>query len=225
MSPQHFRPLFPSDYASLAPDILEATAHLPASYPRDYQRVDLKTQQVIQNYGFFEGRDVLDLGSNVGMHSFLLARHCRSVQGLEISGYSGHISDSTKRFLSSRGFFVDNVSFIIGAAKDLPSISYDALLACLVLYHLSNDEIDVLLNELKTKVSRIVIQARPARAERVREGTLNDNVAARNERYHGLYGIADNIQFLSAAGFKNIRVECNAELFDGECFPVILGDK
>jgi SAM-dependent methyltransferase len=217
-------PLFAADFKNAYQDVQDHIKDIPASYPRDYQRVDEKSAHVIGSLEFFAGMTVLDLGSNTGMYSLLAARHCRKVIGLEKSDLSVNISRQIHELFTKMNYFVSNVSFVCGTVKDLPTLEFDAVLACLVLYHLKDEEIDQLQNILRAKVRRMIVQTRPGRGELAYSGTLPD-IATYNNRYHGMYSTAQVMSFLYDSGFTRLEVKTPARLYDGEIFPVITAEK
>lgn len=199
-------------------------SHMESSYPLDYQRVDNKTEPVIKVMDHLAGGNVVDIGSNFGMFSLLLGPITTSVIGLERSPEIHNISNSIKEFFTVGGYDLENVSFLNKSLKGICELDYDSLLMTLVLYHLSNDEVDLLVEDAAKKCDRVLIQCRPGRGTQFHSGKLTDHVS-RNDRFNGLYDIAGNIMFLKEIGMKKIEVTVSTDLFGTEVFPVIAGKK
>lgn len=216
----------------LTPDIFAARSAVlqgvlepfPSSYPKDYQRIDQKTEFVVRNLSLFDGCRVVDLGSNFGMFSLLLASHAECVWGIERSKEFVDISSAVQNYFTGEGFSLANVSFLNASSPEIAKVNYNAILATLVLYHLSDEEVDCLIEDAKSKCERIMLQARPGRAIMWNSGRLPD-YTSRNTRFNGLYDVADNIRFLHALGFQKITVETNPVLLGEEVFPVIFAVK
>jgi SAM-dependent methyltransferase len=205
-------------------ELQEHIKGLKSSYPSDYQRVDIKTLPVISCLSYLANSKVIDIGSNFGMFSLLMSSIASEVLGLERSSDIYAISNEVKAFFSTKGFALDNVRFINKSLKEIQNHTYDSLLMTLVLYHLDNDEIDLLVEDAKRKCDRAIIQCRPGRGVEYHKGKLTDHVS-RNDRFDGLYDIAGNIRFLKAIGMKRIKVTVSEELFGTEVFPVLIAER
>ena len=193
-------------------------------YPKDYQRVDQKTLPVIDALETFSGKHVLELGSNFGMYSLLMTEYARKVVALEIDKSIFNVSLKWRKYFETRGMPFDNLEQINGAASEMVKIDYDALLLTLVLYHLNDDEIDVLVEDARKKCEKIIVQCRPGRAIASQRGSFTGHVS-KTSRFDGLYEIAGNIRLLEAIGMKNISVTVSEKMLGSEVFPVIIGSK
>lgn len=211
-------------FSALYPEWKSHIQGMESSYPLDYQRVDVKTQPVIAELAHFSGAKVADIGSNFGMFSLLASPFARDVTGLERSSPIHAVSEASKAFFETKGYDLSNVSFVNKAVKAIVDIDYDALLMTLVLYHLNDQEVDILMEDARKKCERAIIQCRPGRGVEFHRGALTDHIS-RNDRYDGLYDIAGNIRFLNEIGLKNIRVSVSPELFGREVFPVLIAER
>jgi hypothetical protein len=193
-----------------------------SGYPADYQRVDQKTLPVINQLPVLSGCDVLEVGSNYGMYSLLMSPIANLVYALEPDKAIHSVSLSWRHFFESDGYTFENVQFLNKGVSHAPDVSYNALLLTLVLYHLTNDEIDILLDDARTKAERIVIQCRPARMLARQKGSFSGYVS-KNSRFDGLFDIAGNIRFLKEIGMRSVSVSVSEQLLGDEVFPVIVG--
>ncbi len=211
-------------FSALYPALQAHIQGMESSYPLDYQRVDEKTRPVIAELGHLRGGKVADIGSNFGMFSLLTSRYAREVIGFERSSPIYAVSQASKNFFETKGYDLSNVRFVNGAVKAVVDVDYDSLLLTLVLYHLNNQEVDMLIEDARKKCERAVIQCRPGRGVEFHRGALTDHVS-RNDRFDGLYDIAGNIRFLNDIGLKKIRVSVSPKLFGREVFPVLIADR
>jgi hypothetical protein len=193
-----------------------------SGYPKDYQRIDQKTEPVIDQLALFRGSHVLEIGSNFGLYSLLMSDIADTIYALEVDKTIFSVGLRWRQFFVARGAILHNLKQIRGAASEAVDISYNALLLTLVLYHLNNDEIDLLLEDGKKKCERVIIQCRPGRRLKKEQGKLSGHVT-NTERFDGLYDIAGNIRFLEAMGMRRISVTVSEKLLGGEVFPVITG--
>ncbi len=211
-------------FTALYPELQAHIQGMESSYPLDYQRVDAKTRPVIEELGHFSGAKVADIGSNFGMFSLLTSPFAREVVGLERSAPIHAVSEASRSFFESKGYDLSNVRFVNKAVKAIVDTDYDALLMTLVLYHLNDQEVDMLMEDARKKCERAIIQCRPGRGVEFHRGALTDHIS-RNERYDGLYDIAGNIRFLNDIGLKKIRVSVSPQLFGREVFPVLVAER
>lgn len=193
-------------------------------YPLSYQRVDQKTAPVISKLDLFSGCKVLEIGSNFGMYTMLMSRFAKTVTGLEIDRSIFDISGRWLKFFGSKGYRFDNVTLLNESAAACTRIDYDALLLTLVLYHLSDDEIDLIIEDAKRKCDRVVIQCRPGRILAAERGSFSGHIS-KNTRFDGVFDIAGNIRFLEALGMKKISVTVSEKMLGSEVFPVLTGER
>jgi len=219
-----WRPIFNSAVLQDHYEALKASldADKFSGYPKDYQRVDQKTLPVIENLHVFAGSHVLEIGSNFGMYSLLMSPIARQVTAVELDPTIYKASLKWRQFFERLGYSFDNVRTINGNVASSLSIEYDALLLTLVLYHLTNDEIDLLIEDARKKCERMVIQCRPGRMLAKERGSFVGYVS-KTDRFDGLFDIASNIRFMRTVGMKKINVHVNPELLGDEAFPVLVG--
>lgn len=193
-----------------------------AHYPVDYQNINVKTNLVIEYLPLLSGSRLVDLGSNFGMFSLLSAQFCKSVVGVERDSDIYLAANDNLQTLRIEGYELENVSFLNAESSVVEKLEFDAVLLTLVLYHLNDDEISILQNNIAKKCSFALVQTRPGRASQYVDGKLPDYVS-NNKKYNGLINVEDNINFLKDCGFKTFKISYLKELFFGEDFPVILG--
>lgn len=193
-----------------------------SGYPKDYQRVDQKTRPVIGKLDLFAGRRVLEIGSNFGMYSLLMSGIADRVTALEPNAPIHRTSLQWKSFFESRGFDFPNVRFVNEGVVHAAGVDYDALLMTLVLYHLTNDEIDLLIEDARAKCEVAIVQCRPGRAAARDRGSFGGYLS-RTDRFDGLFDIASNVRFLRALGMKEISITVSPDLLGDEVFPVLVG--
>ncbi len=195
-----------------------------SGYPMDYQRVDQKTIPVIERLNVFEGKTVLEMGSNFGMYSLLLSSIAKDVHAVEIDEHLHGVSLRWKEFFADAQNTFSNVHFSNEGALEIGKYNYNALLLTLVLYHLNNEEIDFLLEEARNKCDTILIQCRPARILAKEKGAFRGHVS-KNTRFDGLCDIAANVRFLREVGMKEISIYVSEDLLGEEAFPVLIGKR
>ncbi|MDO9639976.1 MAG: hypothetical protein Q7J44_15675 [Pseudotabrizicola sp.] len=193
-------------------------------YPLSYQRVDQKTEPVIRKLELFRNRNVLEIGSNFGMYTMLTSQFAKTVTGLEIDRSIFDISGRWLQFFKDKGYSFDNITLLNESAATCTRIDYDALLLTLVLYHLSDDEIDLIIEDAKKKCDCVVIQCRPGRILAAERGSFSGHIS-KNTRFDGVFDIAGNIRFLEALGMKKISVAVSEKMLGSEVFPVLTGER
>lgn len=211
-------------FKSSYPELQRHIASMNSSYPLDYQRIDQKTEPVIDVLSHFAGSRVLELGSNFGMYSLLMSPLAEKVTALEIDPENVSISNTVRVFFESMGYKFENLMFHLQSAGRIVDHDYDALLLTLVLYHLNDNEIDILIEDAKKKAEKIIIQCRPARIIKVSQGTLKSHVS-KTSRFNGLCDIASNIKFLQEVGMKKISVVVSEKMLGNEVFPVLIAER
>lgn len=213
-----------SDVLELAPDLTRLIASAGSEYPPDYQQISPKSTFVLNNLPVFEGKRVVDIGSNFGIYTMLISRYAHSVVGMERSPKIFDAANLVLNYLKGRGFSLENVTFRNQSAEYIKELDVNAALISLVLYHLQDSIIDEIFNFLTHRCETVVLQARPARYKAFQKGLLTDHVSV-NTKYNGLFDLDDNLQLVHDCGFKKIRIDVNPELYYGEVFPVIVASK
>lgn len=211
-------------FKSCFKELQSALSSLESVYPLDYQRVDQKTLPVISELDHFAGCKVAELGSNFGMYSLMMSPIAEQVIGLELDRRIMDVSKAAARFFEGKGYSFDNVRFVNTSASAIVDQDYDALLLTLVLYHLNDEEIDILMRDAREKCKKVIIQCRPARIIKVKSGSLKSHVS-RTTRFNGLCDIASNISFLQEIGMTKISVTVSADMLGNEVFPVLVAER
>lgn len=130
-----------------------------------YQKPKERLWVAVEELPLFEGSNLLDVGSNSGIHSMIASRYCNSVTALEMN------PDHYKRAINVKKYFMDNipeydvskVELCNSYLKDLQNIErFNAVLACCVIYHLPDPELEVVTNVLKNS-NKVAFQVRPTK--------------------------------------------------------------
>lgn len=212
------------DYENLYAALQESIDGLKSSYPLDYQKIDIKSSLLVDQLPYFTGSKLADVGSNFGMYSILSSRFALQVFAIERSRQSHEVARAAVAFFKENHYSLTNLSLKNLAVSALDAVDYDALLLSLVLYHLSNDEVDGLVEDARKKCERMIIQCRPGRAIKYETGALTDHVS-RNTRFDGCYDIAGCVKFMREVGMSEIEIKVDSRLYGGEVFPVLLGKR
>ena len=112
------------------------------------------------------------------MYSLLMSSIAQSVVALEVDSAIYANSLYWKNFFESKGYAFSNVEIINKDVSHCVSVNYDALLLTLVLYHLTDEEIDLLMDDAKHQCDRIIIQCRPTRILAKEKGSLVGHVSS-----------------------------------------------
>jgi SAM-dependent methyltransferase len=194
-------------------------------YPADYQSLTEKSKALIECLPLLVNCRVLDIGCNAGFYSILLGKVAHSVTGVDPSDALIHRAKLAHGYFEDAGHSLHHVRFLKGNfAEVLPARDFDAVLASLVLYHVGDANILVLKEALKTKVSKILIQCRPARDVIFTQKPECGPIAT-TTLYNGLYKIEDCLSLLRDCGFANATVlQMNIQLY-GEHFPIIYAQR
>ena len=98
-------------------DLQSHIGKMETPYPIDYQRIDQKTEPVIERLSHFTNAKVVDVGSNFGMYSLLLAPLAKSVVGVELDSQNFKIANAVKDYFVSKGCEFSNLEFVNGADR------------------------------------------------------------------------------------------------------------
>lgn len=119
-----------------------------------YQKINARfknTLSAINSLDCDSSLNLLDIGCNNGILSVVSSQKFGTVTGVEFKEEYYRNALTTKEFFSGKGFNLDGVSFendTLGSYLSNTDKNINAILACQVLYHLSNEDIDELLNIL-----------------------------------------------------------------------------
>lgn len=194
------------------------------SYPSDYQDLSAKSLALAKEFYRFSGKNVLDIGCNSGLYSYLMGHQGSSVTACDIS------NELLSRAEASRSYFANlfdctNVSFYQGNFADKLDGKVNAILACCVLYHIGDTNLRKLQDYLKENDCLIMIQARPQRGEAFIKHP-EWGAVSHTKLYNGIYTLEDNINFLRDSGYERIEiVGLQSTAFFSEYFPIIIAEK
>jgi len=173
-----------------------------------YQKINARFKNAlsaINSLDFDASLNLMDIGCNNGILSVASSQKFGTVTGVEFKKGYYRNALTTKAFFSRKGFDLNGVSFennTVGSyLSSNPDNNINAILACQVLYHLSDEDIDELLNILDN-VELFVCSARKDK---------NKN----NNRFD-LFSVKGLTSFLTDNGFnidKLYHKESNWPLF------------
>jgi SAM-dependent methyltransferase len=188
-----------------------------------YQFDNPRSRNVLERLSVVAGCRVLDVGCNTGMYSFAVAPLATSVYGIDMNEVSIGRANEGKRALEERGDDLSHVEFEWQVLSKLdPTRAFDAVLACNVLYHLSDVEIGVLAGVLRG--ARIaMLQVRPRRVRAYEKNKEQFVYVSRNNVCGGLYTVGHALEFLQALGFSRFEISGEERYWGDEPFPVVLG--
>jgi SAM-dependent methyltransferase len=194
-------------------------------YPFDYQNLTDKSKTLVQCLPLLADCRVLDIGCNSGFYSILLGQVAHSVTGVDPSAALIHRAKLAHEYFEKNGYSLHHVDFLTdNFANILPVRDFDAVLASLVLYHVGDSNIQVLKQALTTKITKVLIQCRPARdvifTQKPERGPI-----ATTKLYNGLYKIEDCLTFLRDCGFAHARILHMNVPFYKEYFPIIYAER
>jgi SAM-dependent methyltransferase len=190
-------------------------------YPIDYQGITKKSEPLLLELNRFAGRNVLDIGCNSGLYSYIAGIHAKSILGCDLEQVLIDRAEISRSFFNE---FYDSskVLFHQGSFVDKLSDDIDGIIAACVLYHVGDENLTELIKFLRFKKPLILIQARPARYQAFLKNPSWGGVAA-TTLYNGMYRIEDNFNFLRDCGYDNVYVTgLNATLFYDEIFPILI---
>jgi len=203
------------------PHLHSLWSRITDNYPPDYQHLTEKSTALIECLPLLAGCRVLDIGCNSGFYTTLLGRVAHSVTGVDPSEALIHRARLAHRHFENKGYSLHHVNFVKGNFADiLPLHTFDAVLASLVLYHVGDENIRVLKQALKTNISKVLIQCRPARDVIFTQKPECGPVAT-TTLYNGLYKIEDCLALLRDCDYKQASVLQMNIQFYGEYFPIV----
>lgn len=163
-----------------------------------WSRIEKRLPTFLKHIDDLKGRNVLELGCNAGVYGYEISKVAKSYFGVDATQHYIQQANVTKRYIDN-----PNVHFWLGRVKDFIQaelsgdlqVSYDALFASFLLYHLSNREIDLLSRHVLSKCDVVIL---PVRTKKRKPWRL-----------HNLYFFykPENVEkFLTRQGF-NCRIE------------------
>lgn len=142
-----------------------------------------------------KGKKVLEIGCNAGMHAYMICQVAESYLGLDPSPqYSKH-SAITSEYIENK-----DCVFMKGTIQDLIKIDFDidAFCANYCLYHVPDNELELIAKYVMPKVKTVVIQNRNQK----RPTPHNSYKFWKNKRI---------VQWLQGQGFSDIEVHDSEE--------------
>lgn len=170
-----------------------------------YQKPKERLWIALRELPFFKGSNLIDIGSNSGIHSMVASRYCKSITALEKH------PDHHKRAKRVKSYFAENipeydvskVELCNKYCRDLKDFDrFDAVLACCVIYHLSDTDLQAVTNILKNS-NKVIFQVRPNKGR-----GPND-----------LWKPEKSVKYLENLGFKVTYKPVS------ETHPIVLGEK
>ena len=140
--------------------------------------------------------NILDIGCNNGVISAILAQFSRTVVGIERKPVLYEKALITKQVLQSIEVEVSNLLYKNQSFKDyirsgaFKRDGIDAIIACQVLYHLDDEEIDLLMQKCYA-ISWILV--------------TSSSIRSRGRNRYKLFDSVKMKQFLVKCGFKSVK--------------------
>lgn len=189
-----------------------------------YQSVSEIGRNIMGQLHRLKGARVLDIGCNSGLYSLLAARHAEAVIGCDLKeGYIAR-AEAAKAYFAEHVHPVDNVRFVVSKFNDLLTDEVNAIMAAKVLYHLGDENIEDLKRFLSEGKKKVLIQARPQRAEAFKRHPEWYQLSV-TKAYNGLYAVEDCLNLLRDCNFDSAEVTSMVYSTKGEHFPVIFAER
>jgi SAM-dependent methyltransferase len=198
-------------------DILDKNS----GYPINYQGITDKSEPLLARFNHLTGRNVLDIGCNSGLYSYVAGYYAKSVIGCDVEQLLIDRARVGQKFFAD---FYDarKVQFHCGNFVDKMTNEIDAIVAACVLYHIGDDNLIKLMDFLMAKKPMIILQVRPARAAAFSHNSAWGTVST-TTLFGGMFRLDDNLEFLRACNYDNVIVAgLNSTSFYGETFPVLI---
>jgi SAM-dependent methyltransferase len=192
-----------------------------SGYPINYQGLTEKSEPLLSRFQHLAGRNVLDIGCNSGLYSYVAGYYANSVIGCDLEQLL------IDRARVSREFFADfydtkKVEFHCGNFIDKMTSEIDAIVAACVLYHIGDENLIKLMGFVMVKKPMIILQIRPARAAAFSQNSAWGTVS-NTTLFGGMFRIDDNLEFLRACKYDNVVIAgLNSTSYYGETFPVLI---
>lgn len=191
-----------------------------------YQFDNPRARTVIGNLDLLKGRRILDIGCNSGIYSLLAARHAEYVCGVDLSEKFIRMAQAAKVWFQEHLYDVSHVQFLqtpLEAIKPAEH-SFDTILACNVLYHLTDYEIG-LIEKLLVSCRSAFFQMRPRRQMAYERSKETFFFVSRNTRCGGLYTLGHAVEFLQQQGFHQFVIRGEENYWADEPFPIVVATR
>lgn len=126
------------------------------------KRVFERIPHFCQYLDVLNGKDVLEIGCNAGLHAYHIAQAAKSYTGLEPGTGYWKQAQETQKIMDN-----ENVAFINGTISDYVNHAYpqlttkpNAFVACFAMYHFEDFEIDLLDKDVWPGCDTVYIQNR-----------------------------------------------------------------
>jgi len=176
-----------------------------------YQGVNERLKLAHNKLSMLEGSNLLDIGSNQGLHAMAASQYCPSVKGIEVNPGAFKRSIATRKWFLKKKFNVGHVKFYHTELINFEDYrDVNAILACCVIYNMDDSNIEKFMEILK-QCDKIIYQCRPARYEQVK---------GRSKYLDKICKTEDVVEFLKEEGFDIVDVSGVKSRW-----PVICGKK
>ncbi|MHC4726108.1 MAG: class I SAM-dependent methyltransferase [Planctomycetota bacterium] len=157
---------------------------------RDYQNwgcIKDRIKHLRKYLKYFKDKDVLDIGANAGMFGYDIAGVAKSYIGVEKNAPQFKQSQITKRYIKNKNARFHNLA--LGDFIKQKENGFNALFASYVLYHIYDEEVDLLKERVLPKCDTVIVYTRNMK----RKSIKNKHKLEKKENVLGL---------LKKAGFK-----------------------
>lgn len=149
-------------------------------------------------FSVFQGHDVIDIGCCSGIFSLSLTEHANSCVGVE---YNPEFVRHFNRIKKDTGapmsvYHADVKDFIVNKSKE---VKYDSVFAANVLYHLSDETIELIASEILPNCTKVLFTSRENKPKKKNKYSL-----------HSWQAIS---KFLLDAGFEVRRLDNDKNIF------------
>lgn len=190
-------------------------------YPTNYQGVTTKSEPLLLELEVFSNRNVLDIGCNSGLYSYFAGIFAKSVLGCDLEKLLVDRAVSARPFFNSI-FDTSSIEFYQGNFVNKLTPEVSGIIAACVLYHVGDENLQILMEFLTANKPTVVLQVRPSRGE-VFLMNPDWGCVSNTKLFNGMFRIEDNLNFLRTCGYDNVRVVgLNTTSFHGEFFPILI---
>ena len=220
------RPQIPSPatfFDDILPRLVQEWGRTPSEL---YQFDNPRFRNVYSQLAYLEGASVLDIGCNSGLYSLLAGAVANRVVGIDGHAEFIELADRARVFFQENMYDVAHVTFhqVTFERLNLVDLKIDCVLACNVLYHLTDYEIERLASLLES-CQKAFFQMRPRRRLAYERHPDTFYYVSRTTKYGGLYTVGHALEMLQDTGFRRLRVECEESYWDDESFPLVLAER
>jgi len=161
-----------------------------------YPSIDsLRIEAVTKYMCVFRDKDVVDIGCNAGLLTYVLAQYARSYCGVETNEDYYKQALVTQKYITAQGIFVHSpLTRFIKHASGKYHYEYNAMFAANVLYHLSEKTLCMMQEVMLPKCDVVLCTSREDKLERVGPRLF--------EHHNNLYHWCNIRSFLRTAGMK-----------------------